>query len=136
MLEGPGNALARRIEAHLTVHVNVQCVLGRADSSEKLLFFTQQVQEKAGHFCDLLIVFCFRRYHDLLVFGLSHHLVPEIGILNLGNITVIIKDALCFIQDCLEFVLIAKCFFKIHIRSPRSWLLFCDNCSDVFLFCH
>ena len=47
--------------------------------------------------------------------------MPQVGILDPRNIGLAVEDALRFIQEGLELVLVAERFFQIHVSSPLAW---------------
>ena len=51
-------------------------------------------------------------YGFSLILGFCHHLVPQIGVLHLRDIGVTIQNALGFIHEGLELVLVTERFFQ------------------------
>lgn len=112
--EGAGDALTRGVEADLAVHVDVQRILRRADGGAERLLLAQQVQKETGNVRDLLVILRFRHGKDGLVLRLGHDLAAQVGIFDLRDVGVAVEDALRFVQEGLELVLIAECFFQVH----------------------
>ena len=46
--------------------------------------------------------------------------MPQIGILDPRDIGLAVEDALRVVQEGLELVLVAECFFQIHVSSPLT----------------
>ena len=115
-----GNALTRCVEADRAVHIDVQLRFCLADGSEQLAFFVQQIQEEAGNVRDLLVILRFRHGKNGFILRFCHDLMPQIGILDPRDIGIAVEDALRVVQEGLELVLVAECFFQIHVSSPLA----------------
>ena len=63
-----------------------------------------------------------RNAHDAFGFVLRfrHDLMAQIGVLHPRDVGITFKDALRFVQKRLELVLVAECFFQVHVSSPLA----------------
>ena len=114
-LKGAGNTLAHGIQADLAIHVDVQPILRLTDGGAQRGLFIQQIQQKLGNACNLLVILRFRHGKNRFVLRFGHNLVAQVGVLDFCDIGVTVKNALRFIHKGLKLVLIAECFFQIHV---------------------
>lgn len=122
MKDRAGNILPLALQADFTIQASreFQSGFGLMDRSTQLFTLGQQMQQELGQFGDLIALLGRRSINGGLILRFSHHLMPQTGVLHLGDIAVDTEDGIHFVHHGPQFILETESFLQIHSRFTPS----------------
>ena len=114
MAEYLSQLLTLPVQAHLAVHIQIQCVLGGMDSPAQFLPLLQQGHEEGGYLVGMAGILTGRSFLHYSILGIGHDLAPKMSGLDLDDITSVLKDGSGLTHQAFQFILESKRIFHIH----------------------
>ena len=84
------------------------------DSLAQLLALIHKVHHKLDHIGDPVRKLCGRGIYNRFILRTVVHLLTEIGVFDLGDVSFPTENALSFIHQGSQLILKTECFFQIH----------------------
>ena len=114
MAEYLSQFLTLPVQAHLAVHIQIQCVLGGVDSPAQFLPLLQQGHEEGGYLVGVAGILAGSSFLHYGILSIGHDLAPKMSGLDLDDIAPVLKDGSGLTHQAFQFILESKRIFHIH----------------------